>query len=62
MTDDVMPRGTSYRVVPLKDKSYGVEVLSPHRGAWVMDSFQRESDAEAWIKSQLEKTAEAHPV
>ena len=47
----------SYRVVPLADGAFGVEVTIPDTHPTTVSSFDSEADAEAWIakhKSRVE--------
>jgi len=39
----------TYRVIPLEDGSFGVEVNIPDSNPTTVSSFPTEADAEAWI-------------
>ena len=39
----------TYRIVPLKDKAYGVEVAIPDSSPAMVTSFATEEAAQAWI-------------
>ena len=39
----------TYRILPLKDGAYGVEVAIPDRSPAVVTSFATEEAAQAWI-------------
>lgn len=61
MAEESFPRGTRYKVVPLKDRTYGVEVAMPGKAPYTVDAFDTEGEALLWITGQQQKTAEAHP-
>lgn len=53
----------SYRVVPLADGSFGVEVKIPDSYPTTVSSFTSEAEAEAWIakhKSRVEAESAAN--
>jgi hypothetical protein len=50
----------TYRTVPLKDGTFGVEVVIPETYPTTITTFSTEADAEAWItrhKSQVQSNA-----
>jgi hypothetical protein len=48
----------TYRVVPIKDASFGVEVITPDAEPAMVSSFATAADADAWISRQKQKVAE----
>jgi len=60
MADECFPTGTTYRVVPFKDKTYGVEVTLPGKPSYAVDTFSTEAEGEAWITAQKQKTDAAN--
>jgi hypothetical protein len=61
MAEESFPTGTRYKIVPLKDRSFGVEVTMPGKPPYTVDAFDTEGEASIWITAQQQKTAEAHP-
>ena len=61
MDEETFPPGTRYRVVPLKDRTFGVEVTMPGKPAYTVDAFDTEGEASIWITVQQQRTAETHP-
>jgi hypothetical protein len=61
MAEESFPTGTRYKVVPLKDRTFGVEVTMPGTPPYTVDAFDTEGEASLWITVQQQKTAEAHP-
>jgi hypothetical protein len=54
----------TYRIVPLKDGAFGVEVVIPETSPTTVTKFATESEAEAWIrrhKSQVQSDALSGP-
>lgn len=39
----------TYRVIPLEDGSFGIEITIPDRQPTKVSKFKTEADAEAWI-------------
>jgi hypothetical protein len=52
--------GAEYRVVPLPDGAYGVEVVIPSSAPTMVTPFASQADAEAWIAAQ-ETRVKANP-
>jgi hypothetical protein len=50
----------TYRIVPLKDRAYGVEVAIPDRTPAMVTSFATTEAAEAWI-AEHKRQAEGGP-
>jgi hypothetical protein len=50
----------TYRIVPLKDKAYGVEVAIPNASSATVTSFATEEVAQAWI-AEHKRQAESGP-
>jgi hypothetical protein len=50
----------TYRIVPLKDRAYGVEVAIPDRTPAMVTSFATTEAAEAWI-AEHKRQAESGP-
>jgi hypothetical protein len=61
MAEECFPLGTQYKVVSLKDGTLGVEVSIPGKRSYTVDSFDTEGEANNWILSEQQKTAEANP-
>ncbi|MGO8952782.1 MAG: hypothetical protein ACLPWS_11320 [Rhodomicrobium sp.] len=53
--------GAAYRVVPLEDLTYGVEVIVPGSYPTMVTSFATEQTAEAWITDYKRRVAENAP-
>ena len=53
------PPGTTYRVVPQKDMTYGAEVTKPKAMPYTITGFGTEAAAQVWIRDQLKKTQRA---
>jgi hypothetical protein len=53
--------GATYRVVPQKDLTFGVEVNVPGSSPALVTSFATEETAEAWIANYKRRVAENVP-
>jgi hypothetical protein len=47
--------GKTYRIVPQKDLTYGVEITTPNTYPGTVPGFRTEEEAEAWIAEQKAK-------
>ena len=47
----------TYKVVPLKDKTFGVEVSVPGASPTTVSSFATKADAERWIENHKNEVA-----
>jgi len=51
----------TYRIIPLKDGEYGVEVMIPDTHPTRVTSFATEDAAEAWITQHKQQVAAGVP-
>ena len=50
----------TYKIIQLKDQTYGVEVTIPESYPTMITSFANEAEAGKWIATHKEKAAEAN--
>lgn len=51
----------TYKVLPRKDKTFGVEVSVPDASPTTVTSFATEADAERWIENHKNEVAKGAP-
>ena len=52
MAETRFPTDTSYRLIPFKDLTYGVEVTQRGKSSYTVDTFATEAEARSWVVQQ----------